>query len=101
MVDSVFPRQITVRVADENSKDGFAYEPAFLIHPNICVLRHGDFIEFYKLTQAEGEEIYEMVTMLPPFEFRNKHELNFDQMVNDAATLSFGEFWNRYIEVFS
>ena len=101
MVERTFPREILVRVEDGNFENGYAYEPAFLIHPNISVLRHGEFIEFYKLAQVEGEEIYEVVTMLPPFEVRVVQELNFAQMVSDAATLSFGEFWNRYIEVLS
>lgn len=101
MGEGVYPRRITIRVEDGNSENGHAYDRAFLIHPNIAMIQHGEFIEFYKLAQVEGDDIYEMVVMLTPFEFRTEKELNVDLIVNDAATLSFGEFWNRYIEVLS
>lgn len=52
------------------------------------------------MQQVEGDEVFEMVAMLAPFEFRKKQELDFDQMVHDAANLSFGAFWDRYIGVF-
>lgn len=100
MAEEIFPRQIKVRVEDDNSEDGYAYSSAFLIHPNIALLRFGDFIELYKVQQLEGAEAFEMVAMLAPFEVRNKQELSIDQMVNDASTFSFGEFWDKYIGVF-
>lgn len=100
MVEEIFPRQIRVRVEDDNSDDGFAYSSAFLIHPSIALLRFGDFIELYKVQQLKRGEAFEMVAMLAPFEVRNKQELSFDQMVNDASTISFGEFWEKYIRVF-
>jgi hypothetical protein len=41
-----------------------------------------------------------MVSMLDPWEIRNRQGINFAELVQNASSLSFGEFWDRYLEVF-
>ena len=98
MEEGIFPRLITVRVKD--GEEGFCYDAAFLIHPTIAMSMNCEFIEFYKVQQVEEQGEYEMVSMLDPWEIRNRQGIKFAEMVQDASTLSFGEFWDRYLEVF-
>ena len=95
-----FPRQIRVRFEDDNLEDGYAYSSAFLIHPNIAMLQFGDSIELYKVKQVNGNAVYETEAMMAPLECPQNIQLNLDEMVKDAAALTFGDFCYRYGEVF-
>ena len=96
----VFPQQIRVRLEDGNSEDGYAYSSAFLIHPNIAMLQFGDSIELYKVKPVKGDAVFETEAMMAPLECPKHSRLNFREMVNDAAALTFGDFCYRYSEVF-
>lgn len=98
MAESILPRLITVRVKDGD--EGYCYDVAFLIHPTIAMSMNCECIEFYKVKQLEDESEYEMVSMLDPWEIRSRQGINFAELVQDASLLSFGEFWDRYLEVF-
>ena len=100
MVSGYFPRTIQIRFPDDETQEGYVYDPAFLIHPSIAIGCKAESIEIYKLKQAEQQDIYELVSMLDPLEIRNSEGLHPDKFVQDASSLTFGEFWNRYIEVF-
>lgn len=95
-----FPRTVKIRFPDDETQEGYVYDPAFLIHPHIAIGCKSETIEIYKLKQVEQQEIYELISMLDPLELRNSEGLSLDQLVKDASSLPFGEFWNRYIEVF-
>ena len=96
----VFPRQIMVRVEDDNSQVGYAYCSAFLIHPNIAILQFGDSIELYKVKRVKGDAVYEPEAMMAPLECPPNTQLNFDELIKDATALTFGDFCYRYSEVF-
>jgi hypothetical protein len=63
-----FPRQIRVRVEDDNLEAGYAYSSAFFIHPNIAMLQFGDSIELYKVKQVNCDAEYETEVMEKPNE---------------------------------
>lgn len=95
-----FPRTVKIRFPDDKTQEGYVYDPAFLIHPQIAIGCKSGAIEIYKLKQVEEPDMYELVSMLDPLEIRNSEGFCLEQLVKDASSQTFGEFWDRYIEVF-